>query len=211
MKKSSSVIIIITFILVIVLGYFVIYPKSKSLVSDFAKRNELQTKIDSMNNEQAELKKLISQKGNIEGELNKALKYLPANADVPSFLVQVEAAAISSGNRLIEINFPETASSASSTQAPSGTGTGSSGGTSKNSPQVRTLIPRAKAQTTASSGLGKMDFEIKIEGSYFSLLSYLKNLENLLRYNVVTSISVQKKEGGDVLDTSIKGTVYYRK
>jgi len=210
MKKSLIFLIIFTIVLAIALTLLYIYPKSMGLISSFEKNDELTQKIKETKESQEKIRPLLANEEELRTNLEKINKFLPQKEEIPAFLIQVEAAASSSGNNLLEINLPETKAGSTTKQSPTKSdGKGSNREGPK--PETKNFQSKALALQNNPNNISPIEFEIKIEGRYIALLNFLRNLENLLRFNVVSSLETQKKEKGEILTSTIKGQVFYRK
>lgn len=185
---------------VIVLGtvaYFGLTPALNNLKSNREKLTEKQAELDNTH------KKLESlQKASKNPELQKISEtvntYWPDNLDVSYFIVQTEN--LAKNNNLIIENF--------SVEQPKATKT-TKKSTIDESDDKKKSDSGEKTQSSKKTSMGTQ-FTFTTKSSYNSILSLIKDMEILPRYNSISMLSINGDQDGQV-DLRLTGNIYYGK
>jgi Tfp pilus assembly protein PilO len=134
-------------------------------------------------------------------------KAVPADADTPSLLVQLNTLADRTGVKFNGLELSADSGSAStaapaapSTPAPSdGTTPSDSSSTSTSTPTAGTTTPTAATEATAANlplgaavgtaGLPVMPYDLTFEGSYFDVANFLKGIDDLVHMRGTGQVS----------------------
>jgi len=200
MNKKILIIILISLGVFAVLSYFVYFPQLQDILS--LQQSYLQKKQDLqvLQDKKANLNSLKDQEKEINDFLEKMTKYLPETKSSGDFLVEIEGLASATGNNIIDIAFSEEKKKTTTTTQTSDT-------TSTASPSPSPASQTTQTGTTTS--LKSIDFEIKIEGAYQSIINFIAGLKTLNRYNAVETVNLELTN--ETIQSLIKGKIYYKK
>lgn len=140
-----------------------------------------------------ELQKIQEIKGRLSGlnqeyqakreEIEKVFSVLPAKEEIPSLLVQIEALSGQNGMILKGIDFQEDSSRTQGGQVSQ---------SSLQNEMAGNGLPAENLQAAAAISVKKMPVSLSLEGSYVSLVNFLKAVENTLRLMDVESLDFQE-------------------
>lgn len=157
-----------------------------------------------------ELEKLKNKIGEQEAEQYKSLrteipnleKAIVTENNIISFVESLEtAAAASKVTQTINLN-PDTSKKSSQSTTPVNS-TNSTNPASKNTANSKTTLPEQKAN--------KVNYEIKIVGTFPAFMDYLKRMENIYAFTNVKIIDVKKVGEGDTIEALLKCEVDLQK
>lgn len=168
--------------LMLILGViiFLLIPSTTGIVTNKKAIADDQAKLSSLDAQLATLQKLSETSTEIDQKTAMIIKYLPDNLDSSSFIVETEGLA-KSLNLVIE-SFSISAESKGD-----------------------------EAKKTAEEGeptQPQSQFTISVKSSFSQALAFIEQLENLSRFNTVSSISMSAGEA-DQISIQLTGQIYY--
>jgi Tfp pilus assembly protein PilO len=163
------------------LAFFFLVPSLSGILSNKKAIAEDEVKLKNLDTQLETLKKLSETSSEIDQKTAIISKYLPDNLDSSSFIVETEGLAKS-------LNIVIESFSISSTN--------------KNSNAKKTTKENEKPKQPQSQ------FSITITNSFSQALAFVEQLENLSRFNTVSSISMSAVSG-DQISLQLTGQIYY--
>lgn len=160
------------------LAFFLLIPSAKDIISNKKAITEDRAKLNSLDAEIATLKKLSEEKAEIDQKTTTISKYLPDTLDSSSFIVETEGLARSLNLVIASFSL--------------------SGGSSTT----------GKSEEPAATGQPQSQFAITLTSSFSQALAFIEQLENLSRFNTVSSVSMSAGEG-DQISIQLTGQIYY--
>ena len=209
MKGSDKAVVMGVIVAIVLAGFYfkVVSPKRQ-------KASSLSTDITMLQSQIAEQQQIAQFAEDARqhfpayyGRLVVLGKAVPADADTPSLLVQLNTLADRTGVKFNGLELSADSGSAStaapaapSTTAPSDGSTPSdSSSTSTSTPTAGTTTPTAATEATAANlplgaavgtaGLPVMPYDLTFEGSYFDVANFLKGIDDLVHMRGTGQVS----------------------
>lgn len=205
-------ILIINLVVVGLIGWFLVWPAWGGVSQLRGEQADLQKKIEEARQTKARLGDLKQKYENLTDEQEKIMTAVPMEEDLPGLLIQLEAMAFQNGLLLNSVNFtyPDTTKSSKASAAQTDT-LPKNQQTSGNQSAVAPLAaaPPAEVKTLV--------VKLNLSGSYSSLKSFLKTIENDLRLTDIITIDYlsENSEGGlgqaEAGKLAVDVNVYYKK
>lgn len=198
MKTQPTIIIIISLIVISGIGFFLIRPVATSLLASWKELENARNNQKTIQEKRAVLDEL-KQNSDLSRIDEIAKKYIPSTDESGQLVLELSAIA-QSQNLKVEETSLEKSQTAAQTPAPE---------TQAATPENQAPLPTQPAAET----IEKVDFSIKVSGSFQSFMSFLYVIETSTRLITLQSISMQAKTEQDLTNFSaqIKGNAYYKK
>lgn len=176
---------------------------------------EIQTQIESVESQTARLNAEVARLQAFQADLpahiaqfTELRENFPTTAEIPATLDQIRTAAIKAGVTVdaLETGVPTILAVEGGSAAPSGEEAATTQGTAATGTtgaEAGTGVPSA-----ASSGqLGSMPVSVTVRGSYSEAIAFLRQVEDLPRAWLITTVTTQAGEGSE-LTLTLSGDMY---
>lgn len=198
MKNKSVIIIAVTALVVIAIGFFLIWPTVSSLWTGWRNLSSSEAEMQKAQEKTAAINALRKNKVELTNVAAVAENYIPKSYE--SSQLVLELAAIATDNSLTV----QSTSIDKSTAPPK----------AKDQDEAATApsaAPSASASAaTSSSGLQNINFSIKLSGTFPNFLNFLKTVETSSKLTVIKSIALQMDSTGGNLSAQIAGSSFYK-
>jgi len=199
MNKYSTKIIIFSGVYALLIGalvYFIIIPNMSKLDQSHIEIAKMESKYKENQDKIAALEKTNASIDQFDLISQTVAGLLPDAPNISSFIVQTEGLSNSLNLKMSTFSIDEVA--ATSKKKTTESDSGDSGST------------KAQTEGTTKSSSTKSDqgvrFTINSSGDFSSLFNFIKSMENLARYNSVTSIEATTKD--EILNFKLTGNIY---
>lgn len=203
MKTKPIIIIAVTFLIVLAIGFFLIWPTALAVYNgwrDLSTSQENLKKVEARNQAIAEIKKNKDPLTNVS---TIAEKYIPKSYESSQLVLELTAIAQDNGLTVNETTMETVKTKAASQE------------------EDTTATPKSSASPTpgASSSPGStpstvqnINFSMKLTGPYPSFLNFLKTVETSSKLTVIKNLALQTDTaaGSDKLSFQISGTSFYK-
>lgn len=199
MKKmnSSIIIIFITVLIILAIGYFYLNPSLKLAWQNYQEIKKSQDTLNEISQKKAILEKFSKNKQLTEA-YNIASSYIPEQEDSGDLVIGLSEIAKQSNLKVEQISFDKQAI------AKSNTASSSNDTTNSNAPNAPATEPNDKTEAK------EVEFAMKVSGTFGDFLSFIQNLEKSNRLVTINSMDLtQASDKG--FSASLQGKAYYLK
>lgn len=199
MKNQKIIIISVTTLLILGIGFLLIWPVISSIWSSWEEYAKAKNDL-----------KIITEKKQILDELGKnssiknvseiAQNYIPQEPESGQLVIELTAMATANNLKVEETSLEKQKGSSSSNED-----------TAQTSP---TPAPSGSGTTDTTGGAKTVDFALKTSGSFNDFLNFLRTIETSSRLITIKNITMQQKIGTDKavsFTAQISGAAYYKK
>lgn len=190
---KKTIIIVGTYLVIfIIVTIFALKPSIDGLKQNKQKVAAKQTELNQIYDKLDYLQKISKNSKDFESTEKIVNNYWPDNSDISQFIVQTEDLAKNNSLVLDNISINEVKKTKTSTTK----------GEADDSKQSS-----AAKKSTAPNGL---QFTFNLRTPYSSILSLIKGMETLPRFNSISSINLSGTEDGNI-NMKLTGMIYYGK
>jgi len=194
-KNTKNFLAILILSLVILAAIiFLARPLIFQCLEIYKQNKDKRTEIESYEKNIANLKAVESQIEDISFTIEKAKNFIPGEANISDFIVQLEAAAKESEISLAKIDLGEDKETSQAAQPAQGA---EETGAQQNQSQTNQSSQQQPKQTKIIDipGTEETVISVGLKGKYSQLISFLNKMKKLSRFNIIKNLSIQGAEG----------------
>jgi len=192
MNKTSWTIVIVSLIISVAIGFFLIRPVVFSSWKTYKSDQQAKKDLTETSGLKDTLAKLIK-----DTQLNNlytvASSYIPETADSGNLIIELSGAAEQANMKVNGISLDTTSQPQA---APEDT-------------TNKTTTPKTPSSTTTGSSLQEVPFTMKISGTFADFQKFLQNIETSSRLISVTALSLAQQN--NAFSAQISGKAYWKK
>lgn len=203
-KGKPFLILTISFVIIVGIIIFMIRPVVFSVWQSWIKLKEAETEQQTVE-EKKQILESLKNNPKISEVSQIAVKYIPQASDTGQLVIELTAIAGSNSLRVEEMNMEKSKESSASS------------GDEDSTPaaQGKTPAPASSSTPQVSKEAKEIEFSMKLSGSFFNFMNFLREIETSSRLISIKTIALQNKAASTPEEASfyaqIEGAAYSKK
>jgi len=202
MKGKPLVILGVTFLIILAIGFILIRPVAATIWSSWKSLKKAETDLKTVE-EKKQILTSLKENQDLATVGDIALKYIPIDSQSGQLVIELTAVAQSNNLKVEETSLEKNKDSSSTPKEESTA-----------SPKGGTPSPTTSGQATNLGQVKEVEFSMKLSGTYNDFINFLREIESSARLITLNDMSMQMTSASGTqaaaFSVQISGVAYYK-
>jgi len=198
MRSKPIIILLVTFIIISLIGFFVIRPVVSSIWSSWRSLEQARTDLKSVE-EKKKILEALKDNPDLSSVGEIALKYIPQESASGELVVEIAAIASANNLTIEEITMERQKESTAQTE--------------EQTTKENKATPTPQVSAEKKSEFNEVEFALKVSGTYNDLVNFLRGIESSSRLIAINKFALQMSQNAEnkgALSSQMSGAAFYK-